>query len=481
MTIGWLIVLAVATVLVSIVCFRLHAFLALLFTSILVAALTLGTDLQRFADDQVAIGKLTAAEAATLCGQTATTRVAMALGETVGKIGIVIALASVIGGLLMQSGAASRIVNSILNRIGEKRAPEALAASSFVLGIPVFFDTVFYLMIPLARSLQRKTGKGFILYILAIMAGGSITHSLIPPTPGPIQVAALVNVDIGVMMIAGFAIGSVTSVFALLSARLIDRWAKVPYRETSGAIASSDPTKEPKESLEPEVLPPLLLALLPIIVPVVLLTSGSITSALLSAGVLEESMLTDMVRRFGDKNIALLIGTLAAFVLMPWVAADKRRVTLSAAVASAGNIILITAAGGALGRVLYQAGIGEAVGSLVSGVPGLLLLPLAFLITAAIRTVQGSATIAMITSAGILQGIAAAEALPFHPVYLAMAIGAGSKPISWMTDSAFWIISEMSGMTEREALRVISPMSIALGLIALLVTMFFAAIYPAVS
>ncbi|MCR9207938.1 MAG: GntP family permease, partial [bacterium] len=106
--------------------------------------------------------------------------------------------------------------------------------------------------------------------------------------------------------------------------------------------------------------------------------------------------------------------------------------------------------------------------------------PLAFLVTTAIRTIQGSATIAMITSASILQSLATSGELPFHPVYLAMAIGAGSKPISWMTDSAFWIISEMTGMTEKEALRTISPMSAALGVSALLVTVVAAAIFPAV-
>ena len=132
------------------------------------------------------------------------------------------------------------------------------------------------------------------------------------------------------------------------------------------------------------------------------------------------------------------------------------------------------------GAMLRQAGIGEAVGALAQGVPGLMLLLLAFVVTASIRTLQGSATVAMITAAGVLQGFADAESLPFHPVYLAMAIGAGSKPVSWMTDSAFWIMTRMSGMTEAEGLRVISPMSIGMGLSALLFTMLFATIFPGV-
>jgi GntP family gluconate:H+ symporter len=182
----------------------------------------------------------------------------------------------------------------------------------------------------------------------------------------------------------------------------------------------------------------------------------------------------------GDKNLALGLGCLVAFGLIRWVPNDQRRKVVSAAIASAGSIILITAAGGAMGKMLYHAGIADVVGSIAKGFPGLWLLPLAFLVTTAIRTIQGSATIAMITSASILQSLATSGELPFHPVYLAMAIGAGSKPISWMTDSAFWIISEMTGMTEKEALRTISPMSAALGVSALFVTVIAAAIFPAV-
>ena len=130
--------------------------------------------------------------------------------------------------------------------------------------------------------------------------------------------------------------------------------------------------------------------------------------------------------------------------------------------------------------MLRQAGIGDAVGSLVQEVPGTMLLPVAFLVTAAIRTLQGSATVAMITAAGVLQGIAESQSLPFHPVYLALAIGVGSKPISWMNDSGFWVITRMSGMTDSEGLRVVSPMLTAMGFCGLAVTMLFATLYPAI-
>jgi len=190
----------------------------------------------------------------------------------------------------------------------------------------------------------------------------------------------------------------------------------------------------------------------------------------------QRSALT-LLLALANKNVALGVGVILALSLIRYCPTAKRPTLVSRSLASAGNIILITAAGGAFGAMLRQAGIESAVGALAQDVPGIMILPVAFAVTAAIRTLQGSATVAMITAVGVLQGFA--TGLPFHPVYLAMAIGAGSKPVSWMTDSAFWVITRMSGMTEAEGLRVISPMSISMGFAALAFTMLFAWLYPA--
>lgn len=494
LSIGWICLIAISFVLVSILVFRLHAFLALLSAAFLVAALTPQPQLHRFGMDQAlkhrgikaaesadvpAVEKLVRFEADSFAGQSASRRVATQFGETAASIGIVIALASIIGAMLMHSGAAATVVNAMLKMSGDKRAPEALAAGSFVLGIPVFFDTVFYLMIPIARSLRRRVGKDYVLFILAIFAGGAITHSLIPPTPGPLQVAAILNVDVGAMLIAGLVIGSVTSFISLGAARWINRHIDLPLRDENGNDLPED--FDATDSMrDPAKLPPLSMALAPIMVPVLLITAGSVIDSVDWSPSGTWSWIADWIRSVSDKNVALGIGCGIAFLLMRWVESGDRKGLVGGAVASAGGIILITSAGGALGKMLYQAGIADAVAIIARDVPGVMLLPLAFVITAAIRTIQGSATIAMITSASVLQGFALSESLTFHPVYLAMAIGAGSKPISWMTDSGFWIISEMSGMTEKEGLRIISPMSIALGCSALLVTMIAALVYPAV-
>ncbi|WP_146534975.1 GntP family permease [Rubripirellula reticaptiva] len=476
----WIIVSsAVAVVLVSILVFRLHAFLTLLLAGMLVAVLATGEPITRFTEFQVSGGQMSSVDASAILKMSPSSRLGQAFGETAGKIGILIALASVVGGCLLESRAASVIVDRMLKLVGPKRAPEAMAVSAFVLAIPVFFDTVFYLMVPLARSLREKVGANYVLFILAILAGGSIAHSLVPPTPGPLLVAGIIGVDVGTMMIAGLSIGFVSSILSLFAARVINHFVDVPLRsieETQGD--SAGPVRTDEENAMP--MPSLLASLLPIGIPVVLIAMGSIVSYLLKSGRIESSVATDVLGSLGDKNIALGIAVVFAFSLLRNCPARIRATLVGRSLASAGNIILITSAGGAFGAMLRQAGIEEAVGDLAGGVPGLMILPVAFLVTAAIRTLQGSATVAMITAAGVLQGLAQADSLPFHPVYLAMAIGAGSKPISWMTDSAFWIITRMSGMTESEGLKTISPMSTALGFSALTVTMIFAAIYPAV-
>lgn len=499
----WLIVaLAIVVVLVSILVFRLHAFLALLAAGLLVAALTPGSALVGYAQIEVDRGNMSLPEAQSLVKTNAPSRLATSFGEMTAKIGILIALASIIGQCLLESGAASAIVQRMLAVTGPKRAPEALAAGSFVLAIPVFFDTVFYLMLPLARSLRARVGGHYVLFILAILAGGSLAHSLVPPTPGPLLVAELVKVDIGTMMVAGLVIGGCGSIVSLAAARLLDRWVDVPLRleeDLAAEEAAEDPSDQPQPSIA--------LALAPIVVPILLIAAGSVANYLSKQAKAEaearenaaavavevtaipekDDVLVEpppidgygVVKLLGNKNIALGFGALLAMALVKYCPKEKRRSLVSRALASGGTIILITAAGGAFGAMLRQAGIEEGVKDIAQGVPGLMILPVAFLITASVRTVQGSATVAMVTSAGILQGFAG-EGLPFHPVYLAMAIGAGSKPISWMNDSAFWVITRMTGMTESEGLRTISPLSTIMGLTALFFTMLFAWIYPAV-
>lgn len=503
MSVWWLVLAATTLILVGILWFRTHALLVLLAAAFLVAVLTPAATLTRYTEEQVAAGQMSQPAAASLVKASGPKRLATAFGQTAGEVGILIALASIVGICLMESGAAHGIVTAMLRFCGVKRAPEGLAISAFVLSIPVFFDTVFYLMVPLARSLRRQTGKDYVLYILAIMAGGSIAHSLVPPTPGPLQVAEILGIDVFTMMVAGLGIGGVSSVLSLMSARLISRWTDVPLRplgadndlpgdETNEGGGQADPSPQDCAvagdcgsggdaslvAITPTSTPPLFFSLLPIVLPVLLIGYGAVDAVVKFP--LPESI-SAVMRLVADKNVAMGIASVVALQLLRFTPeSHDRKGVVSRALASGGQIILITSAGGALGAMLRQAGIAGAVADLTSEVPASLLLVVVFAVTASIRTLQGSATVSMITAAGVLQGLADVGTLPFHPVYVAMAIGAGSKPLCWMTDSGFWIMCKMSGMTDREGLRTVSVLSVAMGVSALLVTIISATIFPAI-
>ena len=430
------VLIGVAAVVAAILWLRWHAFLALALGAILVGTLS----------DPSTVAQT----------------VTEGFGDSCRKIGFLIAFASIIGRCLLESGAAERIVRGALALFGEKRASWAFVASGFLLGIPVFFDTVFYLMVPLARVMAQRTGKNFLLYVLSITAGATMAHSLVPPTPGPVFVASELKIDLGVMMLAGLAVGLVTVTAGAIYTHVLCRRADVPLRENAEyprerlvAIAAR-PTRE---------LPGLFLSLAPIVLPVVLIAGRTIAKSLADANGWE---LHPVWGQLGDKNLALGVSALLSLAIWQRHRDPDNSVqsTLQQALESAGVIILITAAGGAFGKTLLETGIDETISQLSAG-SQMALLPIAFLITTLVRTAQGSATVAMMTATGVLAGAIAATDLSYHPVYVALAIGSGSKPFSWMNDSGFWVVCKMSGMTESECLRYYTPLSAFMGFVGL--------------
>jgi GntP family gluconate:H+ symporter len=232
-------------------------------------------------------------------------------------------------------------------------------------------------------------------------------------------------------------------------------------------------------------LPSFWLSVLPIILPVVLIAGRTIMGSFVKAASSGESSrvlsgLFDLFNYLGNPNIALaLSAAIALGTLVFHQRADRGKVTtfVQNALSSGGVIILITAAGGAFGGILQQTGIGHRIQEMAS-THQLAVLPLAFAVTAVVRTAQGSATVAMITAIGIMGGFADGNQLGFHPLYLALVIGCGSKPIAWMNDSGFWVISKMSGMTEGETLRLSSAMMVVMAFVGLAVIMIFARVFP---
>ncbi|NQV28618.1 MAG: GntP family permease [Rhodopirellula sp.] len=413
--------------------------------------------------------------------QTVASRVANGFGSTAGKIGILIAMASIIGKCLLDSGAADRIVRTALARFGEKFAPLSFVLSGFLLGVPVFFDTVFYLMIPLGKAMQLRTGRNYLLFVLTIVAGATMAHSLVPPTPGPLFVAEELGVDIGTMILAGSVVGFFTAGFGYLYASMFanKRWT-LPLRETSDfSVKDLEELTNRNES----ELPPFWLSIVPIVLPVVLIAGYSVIKAFIKADMLTLSdSVHSVLATLGDKNIALILSAIIAMLTLIRSRNLSRKQladAVASSLASGGIIILITSAGGAFGQTLQATGVATLIQELSVTSPAM-IITMAWLITAAIRTAQGSATVAMMTAVGILAGLAQSGSLPFHPVYLALAIGCGSKPIAWMNDSGFWVITRMSGMTEGEGLKFITPMTTLMGVVGLVVTIGGAMLFPMV-
>ena len=238
----------IATVLGLIIILKVNAFIALISAAMIVSLMAPG-------DVADKIG-----------------RVASAFGGAAGNIGIVIAMAAVIGKCMLDSGAADRIVRAFLKLMGEKGAPMALMGSGFVLAVPVFFDTVFYLLVPLARSLHRRTKRNYLLYIMAIGAGGAITHTLVPPTPGPLMMASNLGFDVGWMILIGLLVGIPPAIVGVLWARMIDKRMDVPMRPVGNEV-------EP-DPLEDHQLPSLFMSLLPVLLPVFLIATNTVLNTI---------------------------------------------------------------------------------------------------------------------------------------------------------------------------------------------------------
>jgi GntP family gluconate:H+ symporter len=422
----------------------------------------------------VAVHAVARQAAARLAGQTVGERLAEGFGRTCASIGILIAMASIVGKCLLDSGAADRIVRSALKLFGVSGAPAAFLLSGFLLGVPVFFDTVFYLMIPLGKAMRVRTGRGYLLYVLTIVAGATMAHSLVPPTPGPLFAAEQLGVSLGTMMIGGTIVGLVTSASGYLYALAVSRYREVPLRDSPDVSLAELEALARKDERE---LPPLGLALLPIVLPVILIGGYAL---------LEPSMggwpawAAELAETAGDKDLAMTLSAAIALAMLVWRRRTSRAElarAVESALAGAGTVILITAGGGAFGATLQQTGVAGLIQRLPVGGPAA-IVTMAFLVTTAIRTAQGSATVAMITAAGILSGLAASGDLPFHPVYLALAVGCGSKPFTWMNDSGFWVITKMTGMTEAETLRYVTPMTALMGFVGLAATVLGVTFLP---
>lgn len=427
---------AVAFIVVATAKFDLHAFLALL-----VAAY--GTAL---------LGGVNPQQAATL--------VTDGFGGTLGYIGIVIIAGTIIGTVLEKSGGAIVIAEAILGVVGEERTPEVMAITGSLVSIPVFCDSGFVILSGLNRSLAERSSRSLATLSVALAGGLYVTHVFVPPTPGPIAAAAILGADVGLVMLAGLAISiPVTAVAAIWAKRIASNYHIDPSPDTT-----IDEIKE-----EYGTLPSTTASFAPLVVPIALITLGSI-AAYPSAENPEliTGQLQDWLLFLGDPAVALVIGAFVGFGMVPTFASEITSEWVSEGIEKAAVILAVTGAGGAFGNVLgalpLKAFVSETFGGLGIG------LLAAFVIAAALKTALGSSTVSILTTASLIAPLLGPLGLAtqWGKVFAVLAIGAGAMTVSHANDSYFWIITEFSDMETATAYRAWTLATLALGVVSIL-------------
>ncbi|MBG6226255.1 GntP family gluconate:H+ symporter [Arthrobacter sp. CAN_A2] len=459
-------VLGIATIIVLVLKTRLDAFVALL-----IAALVTG---------------IVAGQAPLDIVSSITT----GFGSTLASIGIVIGLGVGIGKILEVSGAANSLAMAFLKLFGKGREPWAMGSVGALVSIPVFCDSGYVIMNPLARSIARVKRAGYITLALALGCGMTLTHHLVPPTPGPLAVAGILGADLGALILAGL-------VFTVLLLPIVVFYAKwmgpklessmsESMRETvygtvhasaghrgGTAVADRDGgagDDAPSMDIDNTTLgtPPAgakphrvgaFVASLPLLVPLLLIILNTVSGAIdqnnqgvVGTGEYTPSSWAVPLAFIGNPVVALVIGViLAVYVLLPrWTPRSKVQGWFGEAAASAGLILLITGAGGALGQVLRTSGVGDALAEAIAGTPlPAFLVP--FLIATLVRIAQGSGTVAMITAASVTAPLVGS--LGIDPIVAALACTAGSMVFSYFNDSYFWVVTRFAGLDGVAALK----------------------------
>lgn len=397
-------------------------------------------------------------------------------GSTLGSVGIVIGLGVMMGRILEVSGAAETLAYTLIKTVGKKKEEWAMAIAGFIISIPIFVDSAFVILNPLVKSLSRKSGKSVVSIGVALASGLVLTHSLVPPTPGPLGVAAIFGVDIGVMIALGLAFGFPMLVAGIIYAKYIgNKIYQLPSEENLDEFIRPDEKRDYPEMVKTisereNSLPSFMRSILPILVPILLI----FMSTTLNAMGLTDNIFS-VILFFGEPIIAVAIGLLFAIYGLA-INMDKESTInqMEEGMKQAGIILLVTGAGGALGEVIRASGAGDHIAQQIAGfnIP-VLLVP--FFIATIIRLIQGSGTVSMITAASITAPILVQ--LDVNMSLAAVAAAMGSLAFSYFNDSFFWVVNRMLGIRDvKEQIKVWSvPTTImwAVGLVELLIVSLF--------
>lgn len=450
-TIGTLLIFAAAIILmvVAIARWKVHPFLAILGTAILLAAL-LGVP---FADIPDVIGK--------------------GFGGVSSGIALVIIFGTLIGSVLERTGGAVALARAVERVVGKRHPRLAMMLIGWIVSIPVFCDSGFVLVSPIGKSLARRSGISPVPLMLALAAGLFASHVFIPPTPGPVAAAGMTGLENNLLLVIG--LGIVVSLLSLIPAYFFTgRFGK----ENSEPSELSENSKNSKNS-EPSVSCNATLAFLPIVLPIVLMALGSVAAlATLPAGV------AATLNFLGKPVIALMIALLSCLpLLMQTKMTSKFYDITQSSLKTAGPIIFITAAGGVLGAVVVASGFVDIIKESGDALKALgVVFP--FIIAAILKSAQGSSTVAITTTASMMGMFNDSGSMmsalgftsPLAAALVVMAIGAGAMTVSHANDSYFWVVTGFGGITARDGYRTMTLMTLIMGLSAILLIALAAAI-----
>lgn len=430
----FIILAALALILVAIIKFDIHPFLAL-FVGAIVYGLMMGMETELIVKS-----------------------ISEGFGGVMGSVGLLILLGVILGTFLEKTGGAMVIAEKVLKWVGEKSVNLSLMMSSWLLSVPVFGDSTIIMMNPIAKSLSSKSTISYAATIVAVSLGAMASHSLVPPTPGPIAAAGILGADLGLVIFYGGIVSLITLIPLYF---FVQNWvSKIPLRP----VIVSDESQIKKEDR-----PSFTASLLPILIPLTLIILASIANY--PSKPLGEGGLIKLVQFLGTPVMALLIGALLSFTLPKKF--DRKLLSstgwIGDSILLAAPVILITGAGAVFGKMLQNSGVGDLVTSSMSDANWGIFLP--FLIAFGLKTAQGSTTVAMITTASIIAPIMGPLGLDSEAmkVFTTVAIGAGALAISHANDSGFWVVTQLSGMTTKQGNLSHSLGTLIAGITAILV------------
>ncbi len=370
------------------------------------------------------------------------------MGNTLGFVATVVGLGAIFGQMLEASGGAESIAKYLLKHFGEKRASWALVLTGFIVAIPVFLDVGFIILIPIIYELTKHSKRSILYYAIPLLAGLAVTHAFIPPTPGPVAVAEILDVQLGWIIIMGFIVGLPT---AIIAGPIFGKYISKKIH-----ITAPDYFAEKEPGPEQEGLPSFRTIILIIALPLLLIVFNSVAEVLYDKGILQNEVIYQTIGLLGHPFTALIISTLLAmYVLGIRRGFNKEQIMKlsNKALGPAGLIILVTGAGGVFKQILIDSGVGGMLAERLaeSAMPPIVL---AYLIAVVVRVIQGSATVSMITAAGIMAPLLTIfDLTQIDKALIVLAIAAGSTILSHVNDSGFWLVGKYLGMNEKETLR----------------------------